>query len=168
MVFLESPKQCYFTFEIAKKWWNCSWDDMNIVKKRKPQKRNWISVDSNKNNATRTNHIKAKIDYTQQNSICRLCGERDEIVKHIIRKCSKLTQNEYKNRHDWVGKAIHGKLCKKLKFDHADKWYIHKPESVLENEMYKILWDFETQTNLSILVRRPDLLLINKEKELVN
>ena len=32
--------------------------------------------------------------------------------------------------------------CKSLKFGHADKWYMHKPESVLENEMHKILWDF--------------------------
>ena len=30
------------------------------------------------NNAIRTNHIKAKIDETQQNSKCRLCGDRDK------------------------------------------------------------------------------------------
>ena len=32
------------------------------------------------NNAIRTNHIKARIDKTQQNSKCRLCGDRDEIT----------------------------------------------------------------------------------------
>ena len=36
------------------------------------------------NSAIRTNHIKARIDKTQQNSKCRLCGERDETVNHII------------------------------------------------------------------------------------
>ena len=30
------------------------------------------------NNAVRTNHIKARIDKTQQNSKCRLYGDRDE------------------------------------------------------------------------------------------
>ena len=29
-------------------------------------------------------------------------------------------------------------LCERLKCDHADKWYMHKPESVLENESHKI------------------------------
>ena len=55
----------------------------------------------------RTNHIKARIDKTQQNSKCRLCGERDETINHIISECSKLAQKEYKVRHDWVGTVIH-------------------------------------------------------------
>ena len=42
------------------------------------------------NDAIRTNHIKARIDKMQQNSKCRLCGDRDETIDHIIRECSKL------------------------------------------------------------------------------
>ena len=42
-------------------------------------------------------------------------------------------------RHDWVEKVIHSELCKKFKFDHTKKWYVHNPESVLENETQKIL-----------------------------
>ena len=53
-----------------------------------------------KNNAIRTNHIKARIDKTQQNSKCRLCGDRDETINHIISECSQLAQKEYKTRHD--------------------------------------------------------------------
>ena len=37
-----------------------------------------------------------------------------------------------------------------------------KPESVLENEMRKIPWDFETQTDHLILARKPDLDITNK------
>ena len=44
------------------------------------------------NNAIRTNHIKARIDKTQQKSKCRLCGDRDETINHIISECSKLAQ----------------------------------------------------------------------------
>ena len=47
------------------------------------------------NNAVRTNHIKARIDKTQQNSKCWLCGDRDETINHIISECSKLAQKEY-------------------------------------------------------------------------
>ena len=52
------------------------------------------------NNAIRTTHIKARIDKTQQNSKCRLCGGRDETINHIISVCSKLAQKDYKTRHD--------------------------------------------------------------------
>ena len=43
-----------------------------------------------------------------------------------------------------------------------------KPESVLENEMHKILWDFAIKTDHPIPARRPDLVLINKKKENVS
>ena len=64
-----------------------------------------------------------------------------------------LAQKEYDispfppSRADWVGKVIYRELCKRLKFGHTTKWYIHKPDSVLENDKYKILWDFEIQIN---------------------
>ena len=80
-----------------------------------------------KNNAVRTNHIKARIDRTQQNSNCRICRGRDETINHIINENSKLEQKEYKTRHDWVGEGIHRELCKKFKFDHTNKCYIHNP-----------------------------------------
>ena len=67
---------------------------------------------------------------------------------------------EYKIKHDWVGKVIQKELCKKLKFCHPNKWYIHKPESVIENQKHKILWDFKIETDHLILVRIQDLVLI--------
>ena len=68
-------------------------------------------------NAVRT---KARIDKTQQNSRCRLCGDRDETVNHIISECSKLAQKEYKTWHDWDDKVIHWEICKKLKLGHTN------------------------------------------------
>ena len=67
------------------------------------------------NNVIKTNHIKARIDKTQQNSKCWLCCDRDEMISHIIIECSKLAEKEYKTRHDWVGKVIYWELCKKKK-----------------------------------------------------
>ena len=52
------------------------------------------------NNAKRTNQIKARIDKTRQNSKCRLCGDRDEMISHKISECSKLAQKENKTRHE--------------------------------------------------------------------
>ena len=93
-----------------------------------------------------------------------MCEDRDKTVNHIISECSKLAQREYKTRDNTVGKVIHWKLCKKFNFHHTTKWYMHKPESVLENETHNILWDFEVQTDPLILARRPDLVLIDKRK----
>ena len=64
----------------------------------------------------------------------------------------------YKARHDWVGKVIHLEVGKKFKFDHANKWYMHNPATVLENDAHKLLWEFDTQTNHLISARRPDLI----------
>ena len=93
-------------------------------------------------NAIRTNRIKARIDKTRQNSKCRLCSDRDETINHIINECSQLAQKEYKARHDWVGKVIHWEMCRYFQFDHTNKWYMHNPAPVLENDLHKLLWDF--------------------------
>ena len=118
--------------------------------------------------AIRTNNIKARIDKIQQNSKCRLRDDLDETINHIICEYSKLAQKEYKTRHDWVGKVIYRQMCKKFKFDHVNKWYKHIPATVLENDTHKLLWAFGTQTDHLISARRPDVIIINKEKRIWN
>ena len=113
----------------------------------------------------RTN-IKAKIDKTPQNSKCTLCGDRDETIYHIISECSKLAQKEFKTRRDWVGKMIHGGMCKKLKFDHTNKLYMQSPPPVLENNTHKLTWDFDIHMDHLISAGRPDLIITNKKREL--
>ena len=95
----------------------------------------------------------------RQNSKCRLCGGRDETINHIS-ECSKSAHKEYKTRHEWLGKVIRWELCKKLKFDHMKKCRLHKPETIPENEMHKILWDFEIQTGYLISARLTDLVVV--------
>ena len=96
--------------------------------------------------AIRTNVIKARIDRTQEESKCRMCGRADETINHLLSECSKMAQKEYKRRHDWMGKRIHWDVYKKrLKIQVKEKWYEHEPTPVTENEEYKILWDFNVQ-----------------------
>ena len=96
----------------------------------------------------------------------RLCGDRDETINHIISECSKLAQKEYKARRDWVGKVIHWEMCRKFQFDHTNKWYMHNPVPVLENDSHKLLWYFNIQTDHLIPARRPDLIIINKRRRI--
>ena len=77
--------------------------------------------------------------------------------------CPKLTQI-YKGRHNIVARAIHWDLSGKYGFQRNQRWYDHVPDSVLENEDHKILWDFSIRTDHEIEARRPDLLIINKRE----
>ena len=115
------------------------------------------------NLSIRANLVKAKIDKSQVDSLCRVCRKVDESIDHIVSGCSKLAQKEYKRRHDNLGKIVHWKLARKCNFEAGDKWYEHEhePESVLENEDYKILWDFSIQTDHVIEARRPDLVVVD-------
>ena len=42
---------------------------------------------------------------------------------------------------------------------------MHNPESVLESETLKVLWDFETQTDHLISVWQKDLVIVNSNKK---
>ena len=59
---------------------------------------------------------------------------------------------------------MHWKLARKCNFEAGDKWYEHEPESVLENEDYKILCDFSIPTDHVIEARRPDLAVVDKKR----
>ena len=57
--------------------------NLDMAKKRKLKRETESLLIAAQNNAIRTNHIKERIDKMQQNSKCRLCGNRDETINHI-------------------------------------------------------------------------------------
>ena len=59
------------------------------------------------NQSIRTNLVKARIDKSQGDSLCRMCRKVDESIDHIVSACSKLAQKEFKRRHDNLGKIVH-------------------------------------------------------------
>ena len=117
------------------------------------------------NHSIRTNLVKPKTDKSQGDSLCRVCIKVDESIDYIVSGCSKLAQKEYKRRHDNLEKTVHWKLARKCNFEAGDKWYENEPESVLENEDCKILWDFSIQTDHLIEARRPDLVVVDQKEK---
>ena len=105
--------------------------------------------------------MKPRIDKTQQNSKCMLCGDSDETMNHIS-ECSKLVLKEYKTTHEWVGKM--GDV-QKFKFYHTNKLYMHHPAPVLENDWHKLILDFDKHTDHLISSRRPYLIIITPPKK---
>ena len=60
---------------------------------------------------------------------------------------------------------LHWKLCEKWGFNKAEKWYIHKPQKVLESENCKILWGFPIETDKTLEHNRPDITVIDKKNK---
>ena len=86
----------------------------------------------------RTDNIKFYVDKTNDSPLCRMCGETNEAVSHIISEYSMLAQKEYKRRQHNVGKYIHWKLCKKYNIDSKAIWYEHSPKGVVKSNNIKI------------------------------
>ena len=63
-----------------------------------------------------------------------------------------------------MGEVIHWEMCKKFKFDNTNKWYMHNPAPVLENDTHKLQLNFDIHTDHLISARKPDLIIINKKK----
>ena len=111
--------------------------------------------------ALRTNYVKFRIDHSCVSPKCRMCGDKDETVRHVICECWKLAGTEYKRRHDNVARIIHRTLCIKYGFSTAERWYEYNPEKVLNSREVKILWDFSVQTDHEIEARKPDIIVID-------
>ena len=46
------------------------------------------------NQSIRTNLVKARIDKSQRDSLCRMCRKIDESIDHIVSGCSKFAQKD--------------------------------------------------------------------------
>ena len=75
------------------------------------------------NQSIKTNIVKAKIDKTQGDSLCKVCRKLDESIDHIVSGCNKFAQKEYKRRHDNLGmlQIVHWELARKCNIEAEDK-----------------------------------------------
>ena len=94
--------------------------------------------------------------------LCRLCGNCDETVEHLVSGCGFLAVSQYIVRHNNVARHIHWSLCIKFNLDCSESSWNHCPPSIIENDRVKLLWDFNIYTDRVISARRPDIVVINK------
>ena len=114
--------------------------------------------------ALSTKHRKIRIEKQHGDPTCRLCGEREETIMHVLSECKKIAQTEYKKRHDKVATWTHWRLCQIYNVPHSNNWYEHLAETVIKTPQVKILWDFNIQTDKVIEAIRPDIVVTNKDK----
>ena len=114
-----------------------------------------------------TNNYRRNILHDNINSKCRLCNQAEETINHIVSECPNLAKKKYMERHNNVARVVHWEICKQFGIPTSQQWYRHRPEDqkVTENTKAKILWDFNIQTDNVITHRRPDIVVINKQKK---
>ena len=94
-----------------------------------------ISNNNNNNNNNNSNNNNNNILINNNNKqditpLCRMCGERDETVSHVVAECKKLVQPQYKAwRHDRLAVEVHRNMCKRYKLPYKAQWYEYTPES---------------------------------------
>ena len=71
----------------------------------------------------------------------------------LVWKTQKAVNNNNNTKHDWVGKVIRWDMCKKFKFDHSNKCFMHNPEFLVENVTHKLHCDFKIQNGPLNLVQ---------------
>ena len=66
------------------------------------------------------------------------------------------------DHHNAVASAVHWSLCAQYGFPQSEQWWQHQPQPVLDNDWYKLLYDFNIFTDKRISARRPDIVCIDK------
>jgi len=73
--------------------------------------------------------LKVRTDKQEGDVRCRMCKDREESSER-----SKLSQLEYKKRHDRVAGIVHGSLCERYGLPLSEQRYQHMAEPVTEME----------------------------------
>ena len=90
--------------------------------------------------------------------MCRLCGEHEESVVHLLAACPSLAATAYLYRHNLVAGVVHWHLMRLHGFlPGSSCWFTHRPPAVVESSAVKILWDFSLQSASHHLSNRPDI-----------
>ena len=95
---------------------------------------------------------------------CRACGVAGETLRHITSGCSSLATTEYLYRHNVVAKIIHQQLAldRELLSGPPKPYFKYNPETILENDRFKMTWDHPVLTDRMVGANRPDIVLVDK------
>ena len=97
--------------------------------------------------------------------MCRICGQFQKTIDHIVAGCPELAKTEYLQRHDKAASYLHWNMCKELNINIEEKWYEHEPQTVTERDNITILRDMPIQTDYEIKANRPDIVIKDKQEK---
>ena len=107
-------------------------------------------------------------DLTLQSDLCRHCHSASETIQHITGACRSITQTDYKHRHDQIAAIVHQYLAYKYKLiSEKTAYYKYKPQTILDNNNFKMYWDRTIITDKTIHHNRPDITIHDKINKIV-
>ena len=112
----------------------------------------------------KTNYYRNRILKDGTDPMCRICGQFQETVDHLVSGCPELAKTEYTQRHNKAAAYLHWTICKHYDIKVQDKYYEHEPATVTENQAATILWDMPIQTDKEIKANRPDIVVRDKKE----
>ena len=102
---------------------------------------------------------------------CRVCNQYPETVEHLVAGCTKLANTEYLTRHNRALMILAVEWAKQQELVGQEAvWYEQRwgRGTVLENDIAKLVWDFEFHLRKTTTSRRPDLVLeLKREKKIL-
>ena len=113
--------------------------------------------------ALRVNEIKYSIDKTSDTPLRRLYVMKRQKVQHTLLVRAQFWLKVNIENATRLGPTYTGCCVRSVTYN-AVTSCTHQPQSVQENDEYKILWYFNIQTDKVTQHRRPDTVCINKQK----
>ena len=94
-----------------------------------------------------------------------LCKPRNETINQKISICTKIAQNEYRNRHDLVETVILCEVCEWRQINYINE-ILYMQTRICLGKWKTILLDFEIHTVHLIQNWRSDLFAVKKRRKL--
>ena len=105
--------------------------------------------------AIKTNYYGNNILKDGTHPLCRICGQFQETIDHIVAGCPEMAKTEYLHRHNKAATYLHWNICKEFNINTKSKWYEHEPQTVSEKDDITIMWDMPMQRDRKIKANRP-------------
>jgi len=71
-----------------------------------------------------------------------------------------IAQSYYKKHHDTITRIIYWELARRGGLECTNKYWDHCPQSVIQNDSMKLLWDFTVQTDRHLPHNGPDIICV--------
>ena len=101
-----------------------------------------------------------------------MCSQNEETVGRIVSERETLAKTQYISRHNKAAAYLHWRICKDHDIESIDKWYEHKPETLMNNQdNITIMWDMPVHNDRTISKNRPEFIVkdsVNSTSKLID
>lgn len=111
---------------------------------------------------TRT-YLKHILQQQVETTKCRMCDSAEETIQHLSSGCTTIAGTKYLTRHNNMGKVVHQLIClQKELIPSFTPHHVYTPQTIQENDQFKVYWDLTIITDRGVEHNRPDMVIFDK------